>query len=153
MILDYLSPVKVYKSLAGNIDDLVKYRRYLGIIKELNESGKLDKLGIRLDADKNMYLGINLNPELLLYSETSQETVELKLISEKMLKHNDFLMKEGILDFIKVDYDRVQSETFYGYVIQISFRFTKYSLNRMIYNIAYSLTLIGAPISVLLAYL
>jgi hypothetical protein len=100
-----------------------------------------------------MYLGINLNPELLLYSETSQETVELKLISEKMLKHNDFLMKEGILDFIKVDYDRVQSETFYGYVIQISFRFTKYSLNKMIYDIAYFLTLIGAPLTVLLTYL
>lgn len=153
MILDYLSPLKVYKSLAGNIDDLIKYRKYISIIKELNAVGKLEALNIRLDEDHNMYLGINLNPELLLYSETSQETVELKLISEKMLKHNDFLMKEGILDFIKVDYDRVQSETFYGYVIQISFRFTKYSLNKMIYDIAYFLTLIGAPLTILLAYL
>lgn len=153
MILDYLSPIKVYKSLAGNIDDLIKYRKYISIIKELNAAGKLEALNIRLDEDHNMYLGINLNPELLLYSETSQETVELKLISEKMLKHNDFLMKEGILDFIKVDYDRVQSETFYGYVIQISFRFTKYSLNKMIYDIAYCLTLLGAPLTILLAYL
>jgi hypothetical protein len=153
MILDYLSPIKVYKSLAGNIDDLIKYRKYINIIKELNSAGKLEALNIRLDGDHNMYLGINLNPELLLYSETSQETVELKLISEKMLKHNDFLMKEGILDFIKVDYDRVQSDTFYGYVIQISFRFTKYSLNKMIYDIAYFLTLIGAPLTILLAYL
>lgn len=153
MILDYLSPVRVYKSLAGNIDDLLKYRKYITIIKELNADGKLEQLNLRLDENGNMYLGIDLNPELLLYSETSQETVELKLISEKMLKHNDFLMREGILDFIKVDYDRVQTDTFYGYVIQISFRFTKYSLKKMIYDIIYSLTLIGIPISILLAYL
>lgn len=153
MILDYLSPVRVYKSLAGNIDDLLKYRKYITIIKELNADGKLEQLNLRLDENGNMYLGIDLNPELLLYSETSQETVELKLISEKMLKHNDFLMREGILDFIKVDYDRVQTDTFYGYVIQLSFRFTKYSLKKMIYDLVYSLTLIGIPVSILLAYL
>lgn len=153
MILDYLSPVRVYKSLAGNIDDLLKYRKYITIIKELNADGKLEQLNLRLDENGNMYLGIDLNPELLLYSETSQETVELKLISEKMLKHNDFLMREGILDFIKVDYDRVQTDTFYGYVIQLSFRFTKYSLKKMIYDLVYSLTLIGIPAGILLAYL
>lgn len=153
MILDYLSPIRVYKSLAGNIEDLLNYRKYLTIVKELNADGKLDQLGLRLDADGNMYLGVDLNPELLLYSETSQESVELKFISEKMIRHNDFLMKEGILDFIRVDYDRVQNETFYGYVVQISFRFTKYSKNRMAYNLAYFMTLIGAPTSILLAYL
>ena len=153
MILDYLSPVRVYKSLAGNIDDLLKYRKYITIIKELNADGKLEQLNLRLDENGNMYLGIDLNPELLLYSETSQETVELKLISEKMLKHNDFLMREGILDFIKVDYDRVQTDTFYGYVIQLSFRFTKYSLKKMIYDLVYSLTLIGIPAGIVLAYL
>ena len=153
MILDYLSPIRVYKNLAGNIDDLLKYKKYSSIIKELNTEGKLEQLGLRLDANGNMYLGVDLNPELLLYSETSQESVELKFISEKMIRHNDFLMKEGILDFIRVDYDRVQNETFYGYVIQISFRFTKYSKNRMAYNLAYFLTLIGVPTSILLAYL
>lgn len=153
MILDYLSPVRVYKSLAGNIDDLLKYRKYITIIKELNADGKLEQLNLRLDENGNMYLGIDLNPELLLYSETSQETVELKLISEKMLKHNDFLMREGILDFIKVDYDRVQTDTFYGYVIQLSFRFTKYSLKKMIYDLVYSLTLIGIPVGILITYL
>lgn len=153
MILDYLSPVKVYKSLAGNIDDLLKYRKYLSIIKEINGEGKLEQLGLRLDVNGNMYLGVDLNPELLLYSETSQESVELKFISEKMIRHNDFLMKEGILDFIKVDYDRIQDDTFYGYVVQISFRFTKYSLKKMVYDIIYFLTLVGVPTTFLLTYL
>lgn len=153
MILDYLSPVRVYKSLAGNIDDLLKYRKYLSIIKELNDEGKLEQLGLRLDVNGNMYLGVDLNPELLLYSETSQESVELKFISEKMIRHNDFLMKEGILDFIKVDYDRIQDDTFYGYVVQISFRFTKYSLKKMVYDIIYFLTLVGVPTTFLLTYL
>lgn len=41
MILDYLSPIRVYKSLAGNIEDLLNYRKYLTIVKELNADGKL----------------------------------------------------------------------------------------------------------------
>jgi hypothetical protein len=78
-----------------------------------------------------------LNPELLLYSDTSQESVELRLISEKMNKYNDFLTKEGILDSIKVDYERIQTEEHYGYVLQISFNFKQYKKSDFIYGISY----------------
>jgi hypothetical protein len=137
MKLRYLSPIVAYKLLDTNLDELSKYRTYKKIITELNAIGKLDEIGFRADENGNLYLGINLNPELLLYSETSQESVELKLVSEKMNKYNDFLTKEGILDSIKVDYERVQNEEFYGYILQISYNFVKYKKSDLVYAISY----------------
>jgi hypothetical protein len=151
MILDYISPRHVYKRLVANLTELSRYRKFKKIVVELNETGKLDEIGIRSDNDANMYIGINLNPELLLYSETSQESVELKLISEKMNKYNDFLTKEGILDVIKVDYDRVRDDNYYGYVLQLGFNFLIYKKSDLIYCISYFSSLIlGLVTSILL---
>ncbi len=151
MKLRYLSPIVAYRLLDTNLDELSKYRTYKKIITELNAIGKLDEIGFRADEDGNLYLGINLNPELLLYSETSQESVELKLVSEKMNKYNDFLTKEGILDSIKVDYERVQSEEFYGYILQISYNFVKYKKSDLVYAISYLSALWAGLISAAVA--
>lgn len=151
MKLRYLSPIVAYRLLDTNLDELSKYRTYKKIINELNSIGKLDEIGFRADEDGNLYLGINLNPELLLYSETSQESVELKLVSEKMNKYNDFLTKEGILDSIKVDYERVQNEEFYGYILQISYNFVKYKKSDLVYAISYVSALCAGLISAAVA--
>jgi len=151
MILDYISPVKVYRKLKVNLEELSKYRIFKKIIIELNETGRLAEIGLKVDYGSNMYIGLDLNPELLLYSETSKESVELRLISEKMNKYNDFLTKEGILDSIKVDYERVQSDDFYGYILQIGYDFKKYKRSDLIYSISYfSTILLGILSSILL---
>jgi hypothetical protein len=151
MILDYISPVKVYRKLKVNLEELSKYRIFKKIIIELNETGRLAEIGLKVDYGSNMYIGLDLNPELLLYSETSKESVELRLISEKMNKYNDFLTKEGILDSIKVDYERVQSDDFYGYILQIGYDFKKYKRSDLIYSISYfSTILLGIVSSILL---
>jgi hypothetical protein len=143
MIINYLNPVKVYKSLSAGLQDLINYLKYKKIIAEISASGKLEELGLRVDRRGNLYIGINLNPELLLYSETSQESVELKLIAEKLKKYTDFLTKEGILDFVKVEYDRIKNEEYYGYILQIKYDFTKYRKTRFTYDIAYLVTIIS----------
>lgn len=140
-MLDYLSPVKTYKRLATCLNELRRYKSFKKIVLELNESGKLREIGLKVDSDSNMYIGIDLNPELLLYSETSQESVELRLISEKMNKYNDFLTKEGILDSIKVDYERIQTDEYYGYILQISFNFNRYKKSDLVYSICYFSTI------------
>jgi len=137
MILNYLSPVKVYEKLSLSLTELSNRQKFKKIIFELNASGKLESLGIKVDPASNMYIGIDLNPELLLYSDTSQEPVELKLVAEKMNKYNDFLTKEGILDSIRVDYERIQTEEYYGYVLQISYNFIKYKKSDLIYSVSY----------------
>jgi len=148
MIRKYINPIKVYKSLQENIEDLLLYSKYKKIILELQETGKLETVGFSVDSNGNLYLGINLNPELLLYSETSQESVELKMISEKMKKYTEFLTKEGILDSIKMDYDRVQDDTFYGYILQISYNFKKYKRRSLIYGLSYFGTLLAVLITI-----
>jgi len=142
MILDFILPKKVYQKLKVCLQEIINYRTYQKIILDLSTSGKLDEIGLKVDSNMNLYIGIDLNPELLLYSETSQESVELRLISEKIAKYNDFLTKEGLLDSIKVDYDRVKNDVFYGYILQISFNFKKYKKFDFIYSISYFLFLI-----------
>jgi hypothetical protein len=150
MILDYLSPIRIYRRLSIHVKELINYRTFKRIIFELSKSGKLDEIGIKADPALNMYIGIDLNPELLLYSDASQESVELRLISEKMNKYNDFLTKEGILDSIKVDYERIQTEEHYGYVLQISFNFKQYKKSDFIYVISYfSVIALGLLTSIL----
>lgn len=138
MIFNYLYPARVYKRLIRNIEELSQYSKFKKIVLDLNDKGKLEEVGIKVDPNSNMYIGIDLNPELLLYSETSQESVELRLVSEKMNKYNTFLTKEGILDSIKVEYERVQSDDFYGYILQIGFNFKKYRRSDFIYDLIYS---------------
>lgn len=149
MKLKKFNPIWAISALRKNIKEYSKYKVYKKIIYDLNDSGKLEEIGFRVDDDANLYLGINLNPELLLYSDTSQESVELKMVSEKMLKYNDFLTKEGILDVITVDYDRVKSEDFYGYVLQIKFDFKNFNRNEVVWSVSYLSTLTLGVISLL----
>ncbi len=142
-ILDYINPKKVYNSLSNCIAELKYYRKYKYIIKELDDNGSLKKIGLTLKKDK-LYFGVDLNPELLLYGESSQETVEMKFVQEKMLKYTEFLKKEGILDSIVADYDRIQSSDYYGYVIEIKYAFREYSMSKLIYNISYFVSILGA---------
>lgn len=141
MIRKYIDPITVYHTLKDNVNDLIKSAKYRKIIFELKNEGKLEEIGLSLDETGNLYLGINLNPELLLYSETSQETVELKLISEKIKKYTDFLTREGILDSVIMNYDRIKNEEYYGYVLQITYHFKKYKKSELIYAISYFTTL------------
>ena len=143
MIFNYIYPNRVYKRLIKNIEELVQYSRFKKIVLELNAAGKLEEVGIKVDPKSNMYIGIDLNPELLLYSDTSQESVELRLISEKMKRYNDFLTKEGILDSIKVEYERVQNDSFYGYILQIGYSFKNYKRSDLVYDISYYSIIVG----------
>lgn len=146
-ILEYLNPKHIFESIQGMVIEKVQSRRFAKILIELKNEGKLRELGIRLTNNK-LYVGVDLNPELLLYEdETALESVELKFVSEKIRKYTEFLQNEGILDSIKAEYDRAYSDAFYGYVVEISFAYSKYNKNRLIYDIIYSIVTIGSLIT------
>lgn len=143
-IIDYLNPKNIYESIQGMIVEKIQSRKFASILAELNDEGKLAALDIKLKKGK-MYVGVNLNPELLLYSDDeAQENVELKFVGEKIRKYTEFLQNEGILDSIKAEYDRVYNDEFYGYIVEISFAVTKYNGRRLIYDIIYSVVTLGA---------
>jgi len=145
-LIQRINPVEVFKSLIGALKELLRYRKYSKILKELDEEKKLSEIGIKLEKNL-MYIGVNLNPELLLYGGESQESVELKFVSEAMMKYTDFLQKEGILDAISADYERIYNENFYGYLVQIKFKMSKYKLRRLLYDLGYILTATSGTIA------
>ena len=150
-ILEYINPKKVFNSLKNCLTELKYNRKFNKIVKDLESDGSLEKIGLNLRKNK-LYFGVDLNPELLLYGESSQETVEMKFVQEKMLKYTEFLKKEGILDSITADYDRIQSADYYGYVIEIKFAFREYSFRKLAYNIMYFVMLAAIPAAALVYY-
>ena len=143
---NYIYPLIVIKSLIKAIRELNYFKRYQKIITKLFESGKLKTAQIRKEGD-NLMIGINLNPELLVYSGESQESVELKIVADKMKKYTNFLEIEGILNSVKAEYERVYNKDFYGYISKISFDFNHYKKSKFIFDIFYLVTLITIIVS------
>ena len=148
----YISPKLVIQSLKSGYQDLKYFKKFKSILKELEKEGKLKTIGFKLKDDK-LFVGVNLNPDLLRYTDDSQESVELKFISEAMKKYTDFLQNEGILDSIVADYERIFNEDFYGYIVQIRYKFKNYNKKEMIYSVSYLATMFIVSIATaLIAY-
>ena len=86
---DYVYPSRVIKNFLKSTKILRNKKNYSNIIKSLDEEGKLKAIGLKREKDL-LYVGINLNPELLIYDEATQESAELKFISDKMKPANLF---------------------------------------------------------------
>lgn len=141
MILDYFNPKVQWENLKLCLQDKKHHKKYMEIVDEMIIDGKLDKLKLSYDAQRNMYLGFNLNPELLIYEDASQETVELSMVKDKLKMYTEFLTKEGILDFVTMSHDRVRNPDYYGYILKIEFDFKYYTKKKYVYSITYFSTL------------
>jgi len=148
----YINPKTVWASFKAASVDLKRYTKYKSILHELEDENKLEKIGFNREDDM-LYVGVNLNPELLMYVDQSLESAELKFVSDAMRKYTDFLEKEGILDVISAEYERVYNDEFYGYVVQIAFNFQKYDKLKYRYDIGYFITVSGLLIGSILTIL
>lgn len=144
-IKDYIYPSRIFKLLKKNILDISNNKRYKAIISELESDGKLKDIGFS-KTKSDLFYGVNLNPELLMYTEDSQESVELKFVSDASRKYTKFLENEGILDSITADYERVKTDDFYGYIVKISYN-SKFNKNHFIYSISYIAAIVALIIS------
>jgi len=122
------------------LKDRAYFSKYTNILNDLENEGKLERLGIKKEGS-TLFIGVNLNPELLMYTEDSKESVELRFVSDAMRKYTDFLQNEGILDVITADYERVSTDEFYGYVVLIQFDYKNYKPRKFKYDIGYMATL------------
>jgi hypothetical protein len=135
-IIAQINPKNVISDIGKFSRILRNRKRYSKILDSLNDEGKLKAVGLKKEGDK-LYVGINLNPELLIYNDETQESAELKFISDKLKVYTDFLQKEGVLDSVIADYDRVKTDDYYGYVVQIRFDMRDYSRSKYIYSLVY----------------
>lgn len=135
-IKEYINPVSIIKSLKLALTELKYYKNYKKIIQELDENGSLEKMQIVREKEY-LLIGVDLNPELLIYRDEAIESAELKVVAERMKKYTVFLQKEGILDSIKADYERIKSDDYYGYLISVSFKFKKYNKFKFRYSVLY----------------
>ena len=136
-IKNYIYPKLILKSIQKNMTDLSNRKRYISVLDELEKDNKISSIGFRRQGN-DLLVGINLNPELLMYTEDSQESVELKFISDASKKYTKFLENEGILDSIKADYERVKTSDFYGYIVRITYN-SKFNRPMFIFGISYIL--------------
>ena len=137
MFLDYINPKVQWRNLQLCIQDKKYHAKYKEIVDELIIDGKLDKLKLSYDSDRNMYLGFNLNPELLIYEDASQESVELSMVRDKLKMYTEFLTKEGIIDYAKMSHERVRNPDYYGYILKIEFDFKYYTDKKYRYSIGF----------------
>jgi hypothetical protein len=144
-------PHLVWKSLVNSIGELNYFRRYTKILNDLKADGSLEQYKINLEENGDMYIGINLNPELLVYEMDAQEPVEMRFLTDKMKVYTDFFSRMQILDYMIADYERVQTSDYYGYVVKLNFNFRSYSRPKLIYSIAYLASLTSAVIAGILA--
>lgn len=133
---EYLNPIVIVKSFLNSLTELKYFNKYRKIIEELEYNGSLDKMKIIREGDY-LLIGIDLNPELLIYEEGTIESAELKLVAERMKKYSAFFEREGILDSIKADPERIKNDDYYGYLINITFNFKKHDSSRFRYCISY----------------
>lgn len=135
-LISIINPKNVISDIKKFTKILRNKKRYSRILNILDEEGKLKSIGLKKDGDR-LYVGINLNPELLIYNDETQESAELKFISDKLKIYTDFMQKEGVLDSVIADYDRIKNEDYYGYVVEIRFDARDYSNSKYIYSLSY----------------
>jgi hypothetical protein len=147
-IKKYIHPIEIIKNFKQSSKIRKNKKRYLDILTSLDEEGRLKDIGLSKEGEF-LYVGVNLNPELLIYDDNSRESAELKFVSDAMKKYTDFLQKEGVLDSVIADYERTQNDSYYGYVVQIKFDMRRYSKWDYRYPVIYfsSISLILAAIT------
>lgn len=148
-IKEYINPSSVLTRFK-TYRKIINYRKkYESILLELEGSKKLEEAGFT-KSENRLLVGINLNEQLLTYDELTIEPAELKYVSDRLKKYTDFLQKEGILDVITADYERVKTEDYYGYIVEIKFEDSQLNKKDYLYCLSF---LIGVPLLILFSIL
>ena len=122
-LLDFLNPVSFWKNTVSCYRDVVNYSFYRGIVKKLDQEGLLKEKGMRTDWLKRVYFVINLQPETLLAGQDI-DLLERSRVTEAIAERNQVFMKDGLLEIIQADYQRIKTTDYYAYLIWVKYRWT-----------------------------
>lgn len=136
-LLNYINPFTMLTTLFAIIKELFTYRVYAKAIERMDKEGVLQDNGFERGPFYSIIRGVNLRPETLLYGEDEQEKFELGFVADNMKKYNELLAKEGVLNLVKANTERVKNNDYYGYLVSIVYRFNKLNYRSIAYCISY----------------
>jgi hypothetical protein len=134
--MKYINPIVFITKLISLIKELNIFRRYLGIISELEKNGDLTKLNLRRTRLGRLYYVKNLQPEVLLNTD-DLTGFEIMQVKESLADYNDPITRLGIIDFVKTGFRRIKTPDVYAYLVWMEFDFKQISLERILYIIIY----------------
>ena len=134
--MKYLNPLVFITKLIALIKELVIFRRYLGILSELDKNGELDKLNLRKTRLGRLYYVKNLQPEVLLNTD-DLKGFEIMQVKESLADYNDPITRLGIIDFVKTGFRRIKTPEVYAYLVWMEFDFKQLTLDRILYLVFY----------------
>jgi hypothetical protein len=137
-LLKYLNPIRYVRSIRDLIKEIRFLNGYVKRVKALDKSGVFKKQHIRVNWINQMYVGVDLQSETLMYDEGPLDKFERMLVAQHMSKYNDFLMREGLLEFLRTDLDRIKTEDQYGYIVWMKFNYKNFTLRKLLYVILYT---------------
>jgi hypothetical protein len=136
--MKYVNPIVFIKKLIALVKELFLFRKYLGIISELEAAGELEKLNLRRTRLGRLYYVKNLQPEVLLNTD-DLKGFEIMQVKESLADYNDPITRLGIIDFLKTGFRRIKTPEVYAYLVWMDFEFKEINLERFFYVITYPL--------------
>ena len=114
-LLNLLNPKTFYETFLQIVKNISNRNFYRKTMKTLEKNGSLKQLGMRLD-----YV-LNLEPETLMMGLETLELEKSRVLESISLKKSTF-ETAGLAELIEAQTDRIKTEEYYAYLIQIKYR-------------------------------
>lgn len=140
-ILNLINPITFIVTAYNIIKELIEYRTYSQVIIRMQEEEILERNGFKRGPLYSIVKGVNLRAETEMYPEEEREGFELGFVAAEMKKYNELLMKEGILNMVTTETERVHTQDYHGYTVNIWYDFKHTKFTSILYCSIYSITL------------
>lgn len=120
-IIDFLNPLLFWKILKKVLINAKNRRYYVKQMQKLEEDGILKQMGMRLDLRRRAYYILNLEPETLMMGSEVLDLERSRVLESVNLRKPTF-EKADLLELIEIKTQRIKTEDYYAYLIQIKYR-------------------------------
>ena len=120
-LLNLLNPKTFYETFLQIARNILNHSFYRKTMKTLEKNGSLKQLGMRLDMRHRAYYVLNLEPETLMMGPETLELEKSRVLESISFKKTTF-ETAGLAELIEAKTDRIKTEDYYAYLIQIKYR-------------------------------
>lgn len=143
-MLRWINPVHYIQRIIDVRNDMQGKREYLEHLPNLYRDGFFKNYRKRLSGE-SMYLGVDLLPEIKLQNNDTWklENEEKRRLAVEVSKFNDVFAKHGLLEFVKMIPVKVDTDDYYGFMVEVVYLYSHLSVKTISYITFYTLSLLG----------